>query len=181
VADFSIEQLSMEASEKAILREFVEAWEQHAQPVLFVGAGLSKFESVRRPGASSHSAFGSWMDLLDDFRHRLSGRDPDIERRLTTDPLRLAQLYEAQFGRRALLARIEHHVPSVDFQPGEAHRRLREIPWAAIVTTNYDDLLERAFEPTRPLRQVVTDEDLTGRRPPNELVVIKLHGDRVHE
>lgn len=117
------------------------------------------------------------MDLLDDFRHRLSGRNPDIERRLTTDPLRLAQLYEAQFGRRALLARIEHHVPSVDFQPGEAHRRLREIPWAAIVTTNYDDLLERAFESMRPLRRVVTDEDLTGRRPPNELVVIKLHGD----
>jgi hypothetical protein len=177
VTDFSIDQLSMEASEKAVLREFVEAWDRHAQPVLFVGAGLSKFEAVRRPGAPGHSEFGAWIDILDDFRHRLSGGDPDIERRLTTDPLRLAQLYEAQFDRRALLARVEHHVPSADFLPGEAHRRLREIPWAAIVTTNYDDLLERAFEPTRPLRRIVTDEDLTGRRPPNELVVIKLHGD----
>lgn len=93
------------------------------------------------------------------------------------DPLRLAQLYQAQFDRRTLLDRIAHHVPSADFVPGEAHKRLREIPWAAIVTTNYDDLLERAFEPTRPLRRVVTDEDLAGRRPPNELVVIKLHGD----
>lgn len=177
MADFSIDQLSMETSEKAVLREFVEAWDRHAQPVLFVGAGLSKFEAVRRPDAPGHSAFGAWMDILDDFRHRLSGGDPDIERRLTTDPLRLAQLYEAQFDRPALIARVEHHVPSADFQPGEAHRRLREIPWAAIVTTNYDDLLERAFEPTRPLRRIVKDEDLTGRRPPNELVVIKLHGD----
>jgi hypothetical protein len=49
VADFSIDQLSMEASEKTLLREFVEAWDRHAQPVLFVGAGLSKFESVRLP------------------------------------------------------------------------------------------------------------------------------------
>lgn len=179
MADFSIDQLSMEASDKAVLREFVEAWDRHAQPVLFVGAGLSKFESVRRPGAPGHSAFGAWMDILDDFRQRLSGGDRDIERRLTTDPLRLAQLYQAQFDRRTLLDRIAHHVPSADFLPGEAHRRLREIPWAAIVTTNYDDLLERAFEPTRPLRRIVTDEDLTGRRPPNELVVIKLHGDLV--
>lgn len=177
MADFSIDQLSMEASDKAVLREFVEAWDRHAQPVLFVGAGLSKFESVRRPGAPGHSAFGTWMDILEDLRHRLSRGDRDIERRLTMDPLRLAQLYEAQFDRQALIARIEHHVPSADFHPGEAHRRLREIPWAAIVTTNYDDLLERAFEPTRPLRRIVKDEDLTGRRPPNELVVIKLHGD----
>lgn len=59
MADFSIEQLSMEASEKAILREFVEAWDLHAQPVLFVGAGLSKFEAAPRPGAPGHSAFGA--------------------------------------------------------------------------------------------------------------------------
>jgi SIR2-like domain len=91
--------------------------------------------------------------------------------------LRLAQLFETEFGRSQLIARVAYHVPASDFMPGDAHRRLPTIPWAAVVTTNYDDLLERAFDRTRPMRRVVVDEDLTTRRPPNECILIKLHGD----
>jgi hypothetical protein len=180
VTRFGIDQLSLSTQDKTTLRQFVAAWDQHAQPVLFVGAGLSKFEAVPRPGAPPTSRFGGWLDLLNDMRDRLSHGVTSVKDNLPTDPLRLAQLYQARFERTALVDFIAHHVPAADFQPGEAHWRLREIPWAAVVTTNYDDLLERTFATTRSVRRVVTDEDLVQRRPSNELVIVKLHGDLAH-
>jgi hypothetical protein len=69
--NIDINQLSLNSSEKAILRQFVDAWDSHAQPVLFVGAGLSKHSSVRRAEAPGKSAFGSWNDIMNDFSKRL--------------------------------------------------------------------------------------------------------------
>lgn len=174
---FTIDQLTLSATDKATLREFVASWDQHRYPVLYVGAGLSKFCARRRSDIGGDSKFSSWTELLDDLKRRLANGDDAIMNRLATDPLRLAQIFEEQFGRAALLDVVARHVPSADFVPGEEHQLLRGIPWAAIVTTNYDDLLERAFEPTRRVRKVVTDEDLTQHRTLEDLLVVKMHGD----
>lgn len=177
MSSFDLEQLNVRPNDKTILREFVLSWERHKHPVLFVGAGVSKYCAIRRPDIGSNSKFSSWIELLDDLKHRLSNGDEEIAKRLSTDPLRLAQLFQEQFGRAALLDVIDHHVPSADFMPGEEHNLLRAFPWAAVVTTNYDDLLERAFETSRRVRKVVVDEDLTQPRSLEDLLVIKMHGD----
>ncbi len=172
-----ITQLSLSASDQSTLQEFVASWGRHRHPVLFVGAGLSKHESERKRHVTGKSEFGSWWDLLADFQHALVGDDAKLRERLPADPLRLAQVYQTQRGRGALLDLVAKHVPSDDYLPGLAHRRLRDIPWAAVVTTNYDDLLERAFEPVRKVRVVISDEDLTQHRTLDDLLVVKMHGD----
>ena len=177
MSQFNIDKLSLTASNKATLREFVACWGRHRYPVLFVGAGFSKFESERRRNISGKSKFGSWLDLLNDFQRGLTGGDTKLVGQLPTDPLRIAEVFQAQFGRAALLDLVAKHVPAADFVPGAAHRRLRDIPWAAIVTTNYDDLLERAFDPVRKVRSIVTDEDLTQHRTLDDIAIVKMHGD----
>lgn len=172
-----IAQLHLSTSDQSTLQEFVASWGRHRHPVLFVGAGLSKHESERRRDVTAKSEFGSWRDLLDDFQRVLAGDNAKLRESLPTDPLRLAQVYQTQLNRAALLDLVAKHVPSADFLPGLAHRCLRDIPWAAVVTTNYDDLLERAFEPVRKVRVVISDDDLTQHRTLDDLLVVKMHGD----
>jgi hypothetical protein len=114
---------------------------------------------------------------MDVFRNELSSGDPVRAKGLPQDPLRLAQVYESSARRGVLLDRIAEYVPSADFVPGKVHQKIARIPWAAIVTTNYDDLLERSFTGARAVRRVITDEDLTQSRTPDDLLIIKLHGD----
>lgn len=174
---FDVNALPLTAAEKSSLREFVASWERHAKPVLFVGAGFSKFNAKHNPDIPFRSRFGSWEDLLDDIRVRLAGDDSDVRARLATDPLRLAQIFEQHFGRVALLDLVVKHVPNDDYVPGAAHEKLRAIRWSAIVTTNYDDLVERTFHGQRKVRAILHDEDLTQRRSLDDLLVLKLHGD----
>ena len=62
---------------------------------------------------------------------------------MPTDPLELAQEYEAAFGRSDLNRFMVKLVQDDDYSPGEAHRRLLELPWRDVFTTNWDTLLER--------------------------------------
>ena len=174
---FTIEKLGIPGSDKAALINFVESWFDHQYPVLFVGAGLSKYHSRLKPNIPHRSDFSTWQQLLDDFRDRLSAGDKDISRKLPADPLRLAQVFQAHVGRARMLDILSAHVPSNDYEPGPTYRKITSIPWHAVVTTNYDDLLERAFENSREVRQIVWDADLTQRRTPGDLPIIKMHGD----
>lgn len=174
---FSIEDLALPAPDKAALINFVESWFDHQNPVLFAGAGLPKHNSVRKADLPRKSEFSDWQELLKDFRKRLSAEDSKIEENLPGDALRLAQVFQVHVSRAHLLDVLAQHVPSDDFEPGIAYKKLIDIPWHAIVTTNYDDLLERAFQERRSIRRVIWDADLTQRRSPNDLPIIKMHGD----
>jgi hypothetical protein len=58
--------------------------------------------------------------------------------------LRLAEEFQAAYGRPALDDLILRSVPDDDYEPGPLHRLLLKLPWADVFTTNYDRLLERA-------------------------------------
>jgi hypothetical protein len=173
---FGIRQLGLQPEEQSSLLAFVRAWKDHARPVLFAGAGLS-FNAKPNPRRAPTSRFSSWATLIKALRDELSGEDATLAARLPQDPLRLAQVYQSSARRGLLLDRVAQHVPSADFIPGPVHWKIARLPWAAIVTTNYDDLIERAFVGIRPVRRVITDEDLTQPRTPDDLLVIKMHGD----
>lgn len=173
---FDVSQLSVSANDRALLKEFVSSWGRHRYPVLFAGAGLSK-NAKPRPDRAVESGFSSWNQLLDDMKLRLSGGDKSLVGQLSSDALRLAEIFERQFGRPALFDIVLKHVPNEDYVPGEVHELLAQLPWAAVVTTNYDDLIERAFERRRTVRRVISDQDLTQQRSLDDLLIVKLHGD----
>ena len=140
---------------------------------------MSRFNAVAKPSAPPGARIRDWAGLIEILKARLSAGDAGTLRRLPSDYLRVAQLHETQFQRSRLLAVVDEALASIHFAPGPAHFRLKRFPWEAIVTTNYDSLIEQAYDNdrTRPIVKIVWDQDLTCRRPPNGLLLIKMHGD----
>lgn len=66
-------------------------------------------------------------------------------------------------------------------KPGPAHKEFAALPFKHVVTTNFDFLLERAYEATGKSYLPVVDEDLLAFSPANgETKLIKMHGDLHH-
>lgn len=137
---------------------------------LLVGAGLSKF--ARLPGQGTRSP-PLWNELRDAMMREVY---PDDDRpKEPPDPLRLAEEYRALLGQAALDDFIRESVPEHSWNPGDLHEQLLRLPWADVLTTNWDTLLERVspvatdtvYEPVR----VVTD--IARAKQPR---IIKLHG-----
>lgn len=109
--------------------------------------------------------------------------EAEIERRkklgagaaATSAALRIAQEYEAEFGRDGLNRLISDNVPDAAFGPGDLHRSLLELPWADVLTTNWDTLLERAAQHVedRVYRVIHTIADIPASSGPR---IVKLHG-----
>lgn len=92
-----------------------------------------------------------------------------------SDPLRLAEEYNAYFGKQALHDLIKREINDSAWMPGELHKSLLELPWSEVLTTNWDTLLERASEDIhQPVYSIVSkQEDLSSARSPR---IVKLHG-----
>lgn len=89
--------------------------------------------------------------------------------------LRIAQEYEAAYGRHELDRLIEDCIPDANYEPGLLHQHLLDLPWTDIFTTNQDTLLERARQLVTGYRyDVVTSvQDISATRSPR---IVKLHG-----
>jgi hypothetical protein len=128
--------------------------------VLFVGAGLS-----------SAAGLPDWNSLIrrlsDDLGIRWSERHNYLD---------LAQWYRERFGPEKLAA-VLRDTYTTAAHPTLAHYLLMSLPLRHVITTNYDDLLERALiglkrHPVKVLRQA--DVARTGG---DDVFVVKLHGD----
>jgi hypothetical protein len=131
--------------------------------VLFVGAGLS-----------SGAGLPDWNNLV-----RRLGDDLGLPWSDRHDYLDLAQWYRERFGAEKL-AGVLRELYTTASQPTLAHYLLMSLPVRHVITTNYDDLLERALiglkrHPVKVLHQA--DVARTGQ---NDVFVVKLHGDVAH-
>lgn len=153
-------------SEKKWLREL--SYElQRGNLVLFAGAGLS-FNARSKDGSGSR--IPGWLSLAERLR-----ADLDHDLRDTKDPLKIANYYEAKFGRPKLIQTVIDAIADDDHIPGRVHNQISEMAFNEIITTNYDTLLERAFENRHLAPQVVaTDIDFVRRRQPPR--IIKMNG-----
>lgn len=106
-----------------------------SRATVLVGAGLSRQSEAL---SSMVAPLPLWSDLALRLRRELGSTDS------AADPLDLAQQFEDRFGRVALDDLIIDAVPDAGHAPGEIHRRLLELPWTDVFTTNYDTLIERA-------------------------------------
>jgi len=128
--------------------------------VLFVGAGLSV-------GAG----LPSWKDLSCELA-------TEIGCSTTLSPLDIAQYYENEKGRHALYAKLRGKLKEVTVSYRENHRKLVSLGLKAIITTNYDRLLEEALQANGyHFHPIINDADASYWDEEKEVQVLKLHGD----
>src|SRR5690606_4937107 len=107
---------------------------------IMVGAGFSK-NAVNTIHPTKQPP--NWWQLGDVFYEKLYGKKPDIEIKYAS-LLKLAEEYEATFGRSALEHFISKNIADNEYEPSDLHQKLMELPWTDVFTTNYDTLLERS-------------------------------------
>lgn len=141
------------------------------QAAIMVGAGFSK-NAI--PSGFSEKRFLDWNELGNEFYKKLNGCYPTkTENYLNV--LRLANEVEAAFGRKVLDTILQDNIPDVNYIPSELHKKLLNLPWTDIFTTNYDTLLERSAETLVDYKYTIVrnKDDLIGAIKPR---IIKLHG-----
>lgn len=146
---------------------------------VMVGAGFSR---NARPTSSASRQMPSWLQMSESLCRLLYAASSDEARKQalrdansTSGFLRLAQEYEAAFGRIALNEQIRGLVPDMEYEPDDVHTRLLNLPWSDVLTTNWDTLLERTSRDIfqRSYDVVRTSSEIpTARRPR----IVKLHG-----
>lgn len=164
-------------SDSETIASWVEAARERS-PVLFVGAGWTRnADPAPRPydiPADGRPLPLLWGELVKQFSDELShdlGEDPN------RDALWLAELYRQRFGEDALLRVLRRAVPNDRLRPGPLHEALRSVTtWRAILTTNYDTLLEKTFEPHQRVATCVDDIDLVRSAAVGAVELIHLHG-----
>lgn len=131
--------------------------------VAFIGAGMSR-------GA----ALPDWGQLIARLAGELGVDTKDV------DYLDLAQWHRERFGHAALaeIIRQTFGTSTVPALPTLAHYLLLSLPVRLVLTTNYDDLIERALAALKrfPVK-VARQEDVVRTGRTGEVCVVKIHGD----
>lgn len=134
-----------------------------------VGAGLSRNAVVNngQPPAL-------WRELGNGMGSALSidGDDSVVE---------VLSAYEQRFGRQKLVEQVGIRIRAHDAKPGDVHLAFAGIQFKDLVTTNFDVLLETAYERIDKRSFPIVDESLLSAENyyPGPRI-IKLHGDLAH-
>jgi hypothetical protein len=134
-----------------------------------IGAGFSRNATV---------ASGRTVPLWDDLGRVVAADIPGHAYMGAVDAL---SAFEHEFGRRELVKRITQALLIGEAQPGPAHEAFARLGFTRVVTTNFDDLLERAYAQVGRICEVVIAEDqLVLPNAPGGTTLLKLHGDVRH-
>jgi hypothetical protein len=128
---------------------------------VFVGSGIS-----------SASDLPSWSKLIDELVNDLELTNG------ASDFLKVAQLYYLEFGEHSYYEKIKKYFPSHTL-PNLIHEYIFKLEPQYIITTNWDDLLEKEIRRNAHIYDVISsDKDLVKSSQINKL--IKMHGDFVN-
>lgn len=132
--------------------------------VVFVGAGTSL-----------DSGMPSWFDAIRMIADRLGIRDDG-----NLDYMKIPQYYYNARGNKEyveLMREIFKYTENLEVK--DVHRNIIRLNTQVIVTTNYDNLIEKAAEENAEFIQVISqDKDLSYQN--SEKQLIKIHGDFEH-
>lgn len=146
------------------LRELYNEKEQN-NLVVFIGAGISEnYAEIK-----NDKSFPSWKKLIDEIK---------IGNNSTDDFLKSAQIYEDNYSKEALVTKVKELFPK-EYNCHDIHKLIYEIEPAHIITTNYDDLLEKAMRIKNldnKFHIVDTDAQIPLSKSKHNLLV-KAHGD----
>lgn len=132
--------------------------------VLFVGAGVSK-----------NSGMPLWSEAVDQIAKAV-GVDPN-----KFDNLKIPQFYYNDRGKKEYTQFMKQIFRYGDvLKPCEIHNQIVDFDLDTIITTNYDNLIEQAFQNRNHVIQpICQDSDLAYAQPGKKL--IKMHGDFEHD
>lgn len=120
---------------------------------------------------SYDSKLPSWKELIETMKGAL-------EYQRTDDYLKIAEHYYLQYGRNTYFNKISEFFPE-ESAPNELHRLILSLNPQHIITTNWDDLLEKAIMDRGDLYfTVAADHELAVS--PRSQLLIKMHGDLRH-
>ena len=132
---------------------------------IFAGAGLSV-----------PAGFVNWTDLMAEIAHDL-GLDINNEKDLVS----LAQFHVNENQTRSKINRKILEEFTEDTKETENHKIIARLPLSSIWTTNYDQLLEKAFYKQNKVVDVkYTKNQLLTTKPKRDIVIFKMHGDVNH-
>jgi len=156
-----------------VIKKVAEAlWRQDSRrhgTAVMIGSGFSRCAARHVDG---NKKLPLWKDFAKSLANQLKGNNQDYS---FSDPLRLAEEYRAYFGQAALNDLIKTEINDQAWQPGNLYQDLLTLPWAEVLTTNWDTLLERAALAIHsPIYGTVSKQtDLSRVRSPR---IVKLHG-----
>lgn len=161
------------------IREALWSGSSVGRAAVMIGAGFSRNARATTFGATSMLDWRGLIEALCDRLYAPSGGERHqgavAMAAATSGFLRLAQEYEAVFGRPALDQCIRDLISDSGFVPDTLHQQLLRLRWADVFTTNWDTLLERArydvFE--RNYDVVSTMSEMPASARPR---IVKLHG-----
>lgn len=134
-----------------------------------IGAGLSR-NAVVKDGSPP----ALWPDLGSSMAGALGIDTGD-------SVIEVLSAYGHSFGRQKLVEQVGIRIRAHDAKPGDVHRAFAGIQFTDLVTTNFDTLLETAYERLDKRPFPVVDESLLSAENyfPGPRI-IKLHGDLAH-
>jgi hypothetical protein len=154
--------MTADIARKNMLRTFSTALAE-GTAALFVGAGIS------RP-----SGYVDWKTLLKDVAEDLS---LDVDRE--SDLVALAQYHINQHSSRSKLNQLLVDEFTKKATLTDNHTLIASLPITTVWTTNYDDLLERAFENAEKRADIKrTEQNLAVTLPRRSVTIYKMHGDK---
>jgi hypothetical protein len=99
-----------------------------------VGAGFS---------LNASASDGARMPLWDDFGRKLAGEMEDYP---YTGPVDAISAFAHEFSRAKLIEKLREFLLIGKARPGAAHQAFARLQFDIVCTTNFDFLLERAYE-----------------------------------
>lgn len=126
----------------------------HGRWLPIIGAGFSKNADTPSGGTPL-----DWKELGMALARDVTGLE-------YSNPLDAISAYEQAFGRVALVERVSRLLRVHDAQPGRVHAAFARLGFQNVVTTNFDMLLERAYDnANRPCLPLVEESQLSTRNP----------------
>jgi len=121
---------------------------------------------------------GKKMPLWDDLGRQLASEMEDYP---YTSPIDAISAYAHDYSRTKLVERLRNILLIGKARPGAAHEAFAELQFDIVCTTNFDFLLERAYELVQRYCQPILDEDqLAITSQDSSIRLVKLHGDIHH-
>ncbi|ELC4721462.1 SIR2 family protein, partial [Campylobacter coli] len=128
---------------------------------IFAGAGIS-----------ANSGLPTWSELIDNISKELYGNEKAKEN--TEDNLVLAEKFYNQFGKNYYYQKLNEFIPS-NKQPHELHKKIIKLNLKNLITTNWDNLFEKAIGDEGCFYNIIKkDEDIGFATGFSKL--IKIHG-----